>query len=92
MNMKIIKKTNGAVTIFLKYCGLLLTTGMFKEPLHRLDGALDPVGGNLNFKYSQCESLLSLKDFNMLLCYGSLKFKSLPVKVQKLSSAMWKAI
>lgn len=75
MNIKIINKTNGAVTIFLKHCGLILTTGVFKELLHRLDSALDPAGGNLNFKYSQCESLLSLKDFNVLLCCGSLKFK-----------------
>lgn len=73
--MEISKKTNFAVSMFLKYGGLILTTGVFKVPLHTLDGALDPVGGNLNFKYSQCESSLSLKDFNTLLCCGSLKFK-----------------
>lgn len=73
--MEISKNTNFAVNVFLKHSGLILTTGVFKAPLHTLDGALDPVGGNLNFKYSQCESSLSLKDFNMLLCCGSLKFK-----------------
>lgn len=75
MNMKISKKTNVAVTTFLKYCGLVLTTGVFKEPLHTLSGALDLVGSKLNFKYPQCASSLSLKDFNMLLSHGSLKFK-----------------
>lgn len=71
MNMKISEKTNVTVTTFLKYCALILTSGVFKEHLHTLGGALDLVGGKLNFKYSQCESLLSLKDFNKLLCCGS---------------------
>lgn len=73
--MKINKKTNVAVTPFWKCCGLTLNTGVFKEHFHILDDALDPVGGNLNFEYTQCERSLSEKDFNMLLCYASLKFK-----------------
>lgn len=55
MNMKISKKTNVAVTTLLKYCGLILTTGVFKEPLHTLSGALDLVGSKLNFKYPVCK-------------------------------------
>ena len=73
--MKISHKINVAGTTFWKHRGLILTTGVFKEPLHTLQGTLAPVGGNVNLKYSQCESSLSLKDFHMLLCCGSLKFK-----------------